>query len=150
MLDPDDEQIIKDTKDAGAVLVTWDRVLREAAGGITPYEALDKAIVEGKGTQEAQAEVSRLRTLSPAELTSLADAGNKTQEYFRQHISVNMAAAVLIRQKRVDEDFSWRAVARFCSWVWDAQWGGNQIAGMVICEQAAKLLGEDFMKPPWN
>jgi len=150
MLDPDDEQIIKDAKDGGAVMVTWDRVVRLAAGGITPYEALDHAKATGMGTKEAQAEVSRLRQLTPVELSAMADAANKTGEYFHQHISVNMAAAVLIRQKRVDEDYSWRAVARFCSWVWDAQWGGNQIAGMVICEKAAKLLGEDFMKPPWN
>jgi predicted nucleic acid-binding protein len=43
MLDPDDEQIMKDAKEGGAVLITWDRVLRDAAGGLTPYEALDMA-----------------------------------------------------------------------------------------------------------
>jgi hypothetical protein len=151
MLDRDDEQIIKDAKEGGAVLVTWDRVVRQTAGGITPYEALDKAKAAGTGTPEARAEVSRLRKLTPTELSVMVDAGNKTREYFCQHIAINREEdARLIRQLRVEKDCSWRAVARFCSLLWGGHWGGNQIAGMVICEKAAKLLGEDFMKPPWN
>lgn len=150
MLDPDDEQVIKDAEEGAAVLVTWDRVVRLAAGGITPYEALDKAIAEGKGTPSAQAEVSRLRKLTPAQLTVMVDGANKTWEHFRQHIAVNRGNAKLIRQLRVGRDYSWRAVARFCSVLWGAPWGGNQIAGLVICDKAAKLLGEDFLQPPWN
>ncbi len=150
MLDRDDEQIIKDAKQGGAVLVTWDRVVRLAAGGITPYEALNQAKAAGTGTKEAQAEVSRLHTLTPAELTVMADAGNKTYQYFCQYIEVSPGLAKLIRQLRVERDYSWRTVARFCSEVWHAPWGGNQLAGMVICEKAAKLLGEDFLQPPWN
>ncbi len=150
MLDRDDEQVIKDAKEGGAVLVTWDRVVRLAAGGITPYEALGQAKAAGTGTKEAQAEVSRLHTLMPAELTAMADAGNKTYQCFRQHIKVSPGLAKLIRQLRVERDYSWRTVARFCSEVWHAPWGGNQLAGMVICEKAAKLLGEDFLQPPWN
>ena len=150
MLDPVDEQVIKDAKGGGAILVTWDRVVREAAGGITPYEALEQGKAAGKGTKEAQAEVSRLITLKPADLTALADAGDKTYERFRQHIPVTRENAKFVRQLRVDRDCSWRSVARYYSLVWDAPWGGNQLAGMVICEKAAKLLGEDFMEPPWN
>lgn len=150
MLDRDDEQVIKDAKEGGAILVTWDRVLRLAASGITPYEALDQAKAAGTGTKEAQAEVSRLHTLTPAELTIMADAGNKTYQSFRQHIKVSPGLAKLIRQLRVERDYSWRTVARFYSKVWRAPWGGNQLAGMVICEKAAKLLGEDFLQPPWN
>jgi len=150
MLDPDDEQIIQDAKDGGAILVTWDRVMRLAAGGITPYGALDQAIDVGEGTKEAQAEASRLRNLSPHELSALMDAGNKTYQLFRQHIEVSDWEARLIRSLRVNKDYSWRAVARFCSRMTKGPWGGNQLAGMVICEKAAKLLGEDFLKPPWN
>ncbi|MBA7692056.1 hypothetical protein ES703_100614 [subsurface metagenome] len=150
MLDRDDEQVIKDAKEGGAILVTWDRVLRLAASGITPYEALDQAKAAGTGTKEAQAEVSRLHTLTPTELTVMADAGNKTYQYFCQHIKVSPGLAKLIRQLRVERDYSWRTVARFYSRVWRAPWGGNQLAGMVICEKAAKLLGEDFLQPPWN
>lgn len=150
MLDRDDEQVIKDAKEGGAILVTWDRVLRLAAGGITPYEALDQAKAAGTGTNEAHAEVSRLRSLAPADLTILANAGNKTLECFRQHIEVSRKDAKLIRQLRVEKGCSWRAVARFFSLLWSTPWGGNQIAGMVICDKAAKLLGEDFLQPPWN
>lgn len=150
MLDRDDEQIIKEAKEGGCVFVTWDRVVRLATGGITPYEALDQAKAEGKGTKEAQAEVSRLRKLKPGELTSLSDAANKTYELFRQHITVGTVEAKLIRLLRVEQNYSWRAVARRCSDIWHAPWGGNQLAGMAICRRAAEIEGEDFMKPPWN
>ena len=150
MLDRDDEQVIKEAKEGAAILVTWDRVVRMAAGGITPYEALDQAKAAGTGTKEAQAEVSRLHTLTPAGLTVMADAGNKHYQYFRRQIKVSPGLAKLIRQLRVERAYSWRTVARFYSEVWRAPWGGNQLAGMVICEKAAKLLGEDFLRPPWN
>ena len=150
MLDPDDEQVIKDTKEGGAILVTWDMILRQAAGGITPYEALDLGMATGTGTKEAQAEVSRLRTLKPADLTALADAANETFNHFRQHIQISRDSAKLIRRLRVERGYSWRTIARFFSKSWRAPWGGNQLAGMCICEKAAKLLGEDYLEPPWN
>lgn len=150
MLDPNDEQVIKDAKEGGAILVTWDRVVRLVAGGMTPYEALDHAMATGTGTPEARAEVSRLRKLTPAELTVMAGAADKTWGLFHEHINIDDGVAQQIKILRVDRDYSWRAVARFCSRVWNAPWGGNQIAGMVICEKAAKLLGEDYLQPPWN
>jgi len=150
MLDPDDEQIIKEAREGGAVMVTWDRVLRDAAGGLTPYEVLDMGLAEGGGTKEGQAEISRLRSLSPAELSAMMEAGNKTYQLFRQKIKVDELAAKMIRILRVNKEYSWRAIARHCSRALKAPFGGNQLAGMVICEKAAKLLGEDFMAPPWN
>lgn len=150
MLDVDDEQVIAEGKAGGAVLVTWDRVVRTAAGGMTPYEALEEAKLSDKGTPAAQAEVSRLHQLKPSELTAMAEAGNKTYESFQKYIEVNLKTAKLIRKLRVEKDLSWRAVARFCSKLWAAPWGGNQLAGMAICDKAAKLLGEDFLQPPWN
>lgn len=150
MLDKDDKQVIKESQGAGAILVTLDRVLREEAGGMTPMEALAKAEAEGTGTNEARAEVSRLRKLTPRDLTVLADAGNKTYELFRQMISLTREQAKLVRQLRVEKNLSWRAIARYHSIVWSADWGGNQIAGMAICEKAALLLGEDFLQVPWN
>lgn len=150
MLDPDDEQVVKDAKDGGAVLVTFDRVLRAAAGGMTPYEALEQAKLSGKGKPEAQAEVSRLHALKPRELTVMVKAGNKIYRKFQKYIKVTKQEAELTRQIRAVNDYSWRAVARFWSSRWTAPWGGNQLAGMVICEKAAKALGEDFLAPPWN
>lgn len=150
MLDHGDEQLIKEAKAGGAVLVTWDRVVRLAAGGMTPYEALDQAIAAGNGTREAQAEVSRLRALKPRELSALMDAADKAYEHFRRHILIDRNVAASIREKRVDQDYSWRAVARYWSKQVRGDWGGNQMAGMVICEKAAQWLGEDFIQPPWN
>jgi len=150
MLDKDDRKVIKESKNAGAVLVTLDRVLREEAKGLTPQEVLAKAETEGKGTPEAMANISHLRQLTPRDLTVLAEKGNETSKLFERYISISKEQAHLVRQLRVEKNFSWRAVARYHSIVWSGPWGGNQIAGMVICEKAALLLGEDFMKPPWN
>jgi hypothetical protein len=150
VLDCDDKEVMKEAKEAGAVLVTWDRVVRQAAGGLTPYEALEQAKAEKNAAPEAVAEVSRLLTLSPQDLTVLAEAGNKTYELFREKIQVDEGAAKMVRILRVKKDYSWRAIARHCSDFFKGSFGGNQIAGMVICEKAAKLLGEDFLQPPWN
>lgn len=70
MLDRDDEQVIKDAKEGGAIMVTWDRVVRQAAGGITPYEAMDQALAAGTGSNEDRAEVSRLHKLTHARSVS--------------------------------------------------------------------------------
>ena len=103
-----------------------------------------------KVTPEAQAEVSRLIRLKPADLTILAVEGDKTTEHFRRYIKVSRETANFVRQLRVDRDCSWRSVARYYSLVWDAPWGGNQLAGMVICMKSAELLGENYMESPWN
>jgi hypothetical protein len=150
MLDKDDEEVIKDAKGGGAVLVTFDRVLREAAGGMTPYEALNQAQLSGQGSKQAQDEVSRLILLSPKKLSRLGDAGDETIKYFRQTMQVSLGSAKMIRHLRVEKNFSWRAIARYYSLVQGGDWGGNQLAGIVICEKAAQLTGEDFIEPPWN
>jgi len=151
MLDPDDQTIIQDCKADGAVLVTWDRVVREAAGGLTPIECMQQAREEAppETPPEARAEVDRLLTLTPELLTVMADGANKTYQLFNR-IPLDTPRAKLVRHLRVTQSFSWRAVARRCALLWKAPWGANQIAGMALCQKAAKLLGEDFMKEPWN
>ncbi len=150
MLDPYDEQVIQECKEGGATLVTWDRVLRVEAGGLTPYQALEHALEKGEAIQETIAEVSRLRQLTPAQLTVMADGADKTWAAYHEFIPVTRVVATRVRQLRVEQDYSWRAIARYCSRVWLAPWGADQIAGMVICEKAATLLTEDFLQPPWN
>ena len=154
MLDPDDQTIIKECQEGNAVLVTWDRVVREAAKGITPYEALDiakeKAHESGDDQAQAQAELGRLRALSPAELTAMGEGADSTVKFFRKHITLDRQRADLVRQLRIEEDYSWRAIARWCATISGGPWGGNQLAGLVICEKAAEMLGQDFMSPPWN
>ncbi len=150
MLDPDDETVMREAK--GAVLITWDRVTRLAAGGLTPYEVMDKALLEAKaqGNVVAEAELVKLRKLSPGELTRMGIAAEQTTAVFRVHIQFSKVEARQVRQLRVELDYSWRAIARFYSVIWWGLWGGNQLAGMIICEKAAQMLGEDFMKEPWN
>lgn len=152
MLDPDDEQIIADCKAAGAVFVTFDRVVREAAGGVTPFELMQKALQEAPDDTppEAKAPLEGLIRLTPEKLMALTKAGNETYQYFELHIDLNKQRAKLVRYLRVSESYSWRAVARRCALLWKAPWGGNQFAGMVICSKAAQILGENFMDPPWN
>jgi hypothetical protein len=154
VLDPDDEQVIKECQEAGGILVTWDRVVLEASGGLTPYQALDHAkehpIEEAGATEEAQAELTRLRQLTPVQLTVMADGADETVNYFKEHIHLTEEGAAMIRRLRVEREYSWRAVARFSSWESSAPPRANQLAGMVICEKAASLLSEDYLAPPWN
>jgi hypothetical protein len=71
------------------------------------------------------------------------------------HSTVDTAAivpemAAQIRTWRVDEDFSWRAVAQAASDVWGCGYGSNQLYGRDLCVGAAKALGEDPYQEPWS
>lgn len=63
-------------------------------------------------------------------------------------ITPEMAAQ--IRTWRCDEDYSWRAVAQAASDLWGSEWGSNQLFGEDLCVAAAKLLGENPYREPWN
>lgn len=58
--------------------------------------------------------------------------------------------AVQVRGWRVDEDYSWRAPARAASDLWGSEYGSNQLYGEDLCAAAAKMLGEDPGREPWN
>ncbi len=58
--------------------------------------------------------------------------------------------AVQIRTWRVEEDYSWRAVTQAASDPWGSEYGSNQLYGQDLCFAAAKLLGEDPYREPWN
>lgn len=58
--------------------------------------------------------------------------------------------AMQIRAWRVDEDFSWRAVAQAASELWGSAYGSNQLYGEDLCAAAARLLGENPSREPWN
>jgi hypothetical protein len=152
MLDREDEEVMKEAKKGGCILVTRDRVLREAANGITPEELLEQvqARIPDQRTPEAEAEISSLRSLTRADMMALSESGDKTVESFCQKIEVNEVGAKMVRVLRVKQAYSWRAIARHCSEYLNLPFGGNQLAGMVICDKAAKILGEDYLAPPWN
>ncbi|MFF2747567.1 hypothetical protein ACFVVA_18700 [Kitasatospora sp. NPDC058048] len=64
--------------------------------------------------------------------------------------TVTTEMALQIRTWRVDEEFSWRAVARAATDLWGSEYGSNQIYGRDLCVAAAKVLGEDPDGEPWN
>ncbi|MGC0419992.1 hypothetical protein [Embleya sp. AB8] len=58
--------------------------------------------------------------------------------------------AARIRTWRVDEEYTFRAVARAATDLWGSTWGSNQGYGMELCITAAEMLGEDPHADPWN
>ncbi|MEU6070134.1 MULTISPECIES: hypothetical protein [Streptomyces] len=64
--------------------------------------------------------------------------------------TITTEMAVQIRTWRVDEDFSWRAVAQAASELWGSEYGSNQIYGEDLCAAAAQVLGENPYQKPWN
>ena len=65
-------------------------------------------------------------------------------------IMITPEMARQIRAWRVDEEYSWRAVAAAASDRWGSDFGSNQLYGEGLCLVAAQMLGEDACKPPWN
>ncbi|WNO70892.1 MULTISPECIES: hypothetical protein [unclassified Streptomyces] len=64
--------------------------------------------------------------------------------------TITREMAVQIREWRVDEDFTWRSVARAATDLWGSEYGSNQIYGRDLCVAAAGVLGEDPDRDPWN
>jgi outer membrane protein assembly factor BamD (BamD/ComL family) len=64
--------------------------------------------------------------------------------------TITTEMAVQIRAWRVDEGFSWRAVAQAASELWGSAYGSNQLYGEDLCAAAAQMLGENPCKEPWN
>ena len=90
------------------------------------------------------------------EFQLLARLGHLTYERFLERIAPFMTPerSSYVRKLRVDDGLTWRGVAE----AWEeefesvAEWNfdGNQLAGMALCEVAAKFFDEDYVKPPWN
>jgi len=95
---------------------------------------------------------------SVEELKALAKAASDKFDAYSLYVMEHMTKeqAEFVRRLRVDEGYSWRAVARRCygnhrfrGWGrWDPP--SNQIMGMALCERAALMYGEDYEKEPWN
>ena len=95
---------------------------------------------------------------SMEEIEELGKAACEKFDAYRTFVSQHMTKeqAEFVRKLRVDESYSWRAVARRCygnrrflGWLkWDPP--SNQLMGMSLCERAAEIHGEDYQKPPWN
>jgi hypothetical protein len=91
---------------------------------------------------------------SAEQLMQLAEMARSRKAGFDAEISKLMTVerALLIKAHR--EENSWRGVALLTSEDWgeDAKWTppSNQLAGISLCEYAAKILEEDYSREPWN
>jgi hypothetical protein len=64
-------------------------------------------------------------------------------------IDITLEQAQFIKNLRVVEGYSWRAVARDYSEKYMEEKTTNQILGMNLCNSAMRLLGET-MEDDWN
>jgi len=107
----------------------------------------DMEILEGVKTGEG------MITVNVEELKKLAEAAANTFKECQEMVEpMTKEQAEVVRKLRVEEGYSWRAIAHAC---YDLGWGhwsppSNQIVGMAICERAAQFFGEDYKKEPWN
>jgi hypothetical protein len=84
-------------------------------------------------------------------MEELADMAHRTKSRFdAQFADMTELQAAWVRHLRIEEGMSWRGVAATCAEAWEGDWESNQIAGMAICERAARFFGEDYMTGEWN
>ena len=55
---------------------------------------------------------------------------------------INVESAKWIRNMRVDEGYSFRAIAEACSKKWVKDWGSNQFYGEDLCALAIEVLND--------
>ncbi len=105
----------------------------------------DREVLHAAATGEG------LIPISVDELQELAAAARATMTHFENAFAdMTQEQAAFVRNLRCVDDYTWRAVADTCSLEWSGDWGSNQLAGMALCEKAAAMHGEDYMKEPWN
>jgi capsid protein len=92
--------------------------------------------------------------LTPELIKDLSVAADATVDKFAKTIAglITKQKAEFIRKLRVEQDYTWRAVAQACYDEWKGNWTppSNQIMGMMLCEVAASFFNEDYMSDPWN
>jgi hypothetical protein len=93
-------------------------------------------------------------------LKKLGEAAAETQAEFRkQATGANLSPQdyEFIRDLRVTQDYTWRAVAKACydrdsireaMGPWEPP--SNQLMGMELCDIAAQFFGEHGGEEPWN
>lgn len=139
LIDPDD---LTRQWEVGRILVTEDKGLRQPAVLSQTDVEIMKEAQSGGGI-----------TVSLDELKGMAKAAGERFEEFKELCSpMTLEQARIVRKFRVEENFSWRAVAQAAYNLGWGEWSppSNQIMGMAICERAAQLLNENYREPPWN
>lgn len=105
---------------------------------------VDKQVLESAAAGEG-IELTKEQVLELA-----ARARERKREFDVAFRPMLRAYAVFVRDLRVDQKCTWRAVAHHCAEAWGGSWGSNQLAGIALCERAAAVLGEDPNAAPWN
>ena len=91
--------------------------------------------------------------VSGSDLRKLAKAATNTFGSFREYAAtITDEQAAFVRHLRVDEGYSWRAVAEACHQEFGGTWQppSNQIMGVALCEEAANREGADYTTGEWN
>ncbi len=152
-LDSSDEEVMKEAAQGGElVMMTLPQAL-EVMQKEEPakFQEFKNKFGESNKLQGKQTGVP----LTIEQIVELAAQADDRMREFDQGFELFMRAEVAkpIRIWRVNEHYSWRAIARevYGTAIW-CRWSppSNQIAGMSLCKIAAKLLGEDYTKEPWN
>lgn len=149
VLDETDEAILKEAGKNGPVVKMSTKQMLDTMEKTEP-----KKFRMFRRLFEKQAGI-RLTKEKLIEFAQMADARNKTYvQAFSMLMTIGEARQV--RAWRVDQRRSWRSVARTAfercdEWHWP-KWDppSNQLAGMALCEVAAKKLGGSYRKEPWN
>lgn len=129
------------------------------AGGreSTRLDPIDQVIYQQAVTGEGL-----IRIETREQLEALAQAAAATKQLFDDDVAsiITPERAREVRRLRVDEGYSWRAIAHACHDAWSSDlpeqvregWfpPSNQLMGMALCEAAARALGEESDQAPWN
>lgn len=90
-------------------------------------------------------------TLTPELMDKFSYHGAQTHDMFERMFSnISQEHAERVRVMRVQNNVSWRAIARWYDHLTEGDWGSNQLAGMAICRWAATHHKEHYLRPPWN
>ena len=131
--------------------VTEDKAIRDARKR-TKLGSGDREILESMKTGQGLIEITSME-----QFMAIAKGLAATFEYFQGICREKMThdQAVFIRSIRVDQGYSWRAIAEAC---YEQNWGGwerwqppsSQPMGIALCERAAEFFDENYREPPWN
>jgi len=131
--------------------VTEDKAIRDARKR-TKLGSGDREVLESLKTGERLVEIT-----SVEQFMAIGKALAATFEYFQGVCREKMThdQAIFIRSLRVDQGYSWRAVAEAChekNWEGWERWDppSSQPMGMALCELAAEFFNENYREPPWN
>ncbi len=118
---------------------------------MTPVQLLE--LIQKEYTEEFkqwQVRVDKGRVMAFQELARSADDIKRHLDA-RIGLRLTQEQAEQIRKWRVEERNSWRLIAR-SAWPWFMCWTpeSNQLAGMSLCEFAARKFKENYREEPWN